>query len=412
MLSPALFIGDAQGVWIVVPVAPIHAIRAREQPQPADPTAPPKTRRERKHPTIGRARRINRAPLIRAEKNAGPLLLSQHHQRVPGIMIEQHQAPRLADQIDLERGQPGDELRGGAPRGIHQTPKIGVRQRNPQVATTVTAAGTAKAQVAEAARHGRSLPQFASPRSRCLKCPKRPGRRRLECRTNIGKSAGCRNDHFLLKMPAMLSVEARGPAYRILSERLLIRCWEPRDAASLKLAVDASLTHLRPWVAWAANEPTPLDQKVAWLRKCRGEFDLGLDYSYGVFSQDESEVIGGAGLHLRQGVRVREIGYWVASAHCRRGYATEVTRALLRVGFEVEAAKRIELRVWPENRLSRKIPEALGFVSEGTLRGISHDADGRPCDVNVFALLRDDYECTSLPNLPLRALDVSGHDLL
>ena len=210
----------------------------------------------------------------------------------------------------------------------------------------------------------------------------------------------------------MLSAEARGPAYRIVTERLIIRCWDPNDAVSLKLAVDGSLPHLRPWVPWAANEPTPLDQKVAWLRKCRGEFDLGLDYSYGVFSPDGLEVIGGAGLHLRQGLNVREIGYWIASAHCQKGYATEVTRALTRVGFEVDAAARIELRVWPENRHSQKIPTALGFVSEGTLRGISRDAEGRPCDVNVFALLRDDYECGTIPNLSLRALDIAGHDLL
>jgi RimJ/RimL family protein N-acetyltransferase len=210
----------------------------------------------------------------------------------------------------------------------------------------------------------------------------------------------------------MLSAEARGPAYRIVSDRLVIRCWEPRDAASLKLAVDGSLPHLKPWLPWAAGEPTPIEQKVAFLRKCRGEFDLGLDYAYGVFSEDESEVIGGAGLHLRQGLNVREIGYWVASAHCRKGYATELTRALLRVGFEVDAASRIELRVWTENRLSRKIAEALGFISEGTLRGIARDTDGRPCDVHLFALLRDDYECGSIPSYPLRALDISGHDLL
>jgi len=210
----------------------------------------------------------------------------------------------------------------------------------------------------------------------------------------------------------MLSAEARGPAYRIVTERLVIRCWEPRDAVALKLAVDGSLPHLRPWVPWAAGEPTALDQKVAWLRKCRGEFDLGLDYLYGVFSADESEVIGGAGLHLRHGLNVREIGYWIASAHCRKGYATEVTRALTRVGFEVDGAARIEVRVWPENHHSTRIPEALGFVSEGTLRGVSRDPEGRPCDVTVYSLLRDDYECGPLPNLPLRVLDITGQDLV
>jgi RimJ/RimL family protein N-acetyltransferase len=210
----------------------------------------------------------------------------------------------------------------------------------------------------------------------------------------------------------MLSAEARGPAYRVASERLVIRCWEPRDAMSLKLAVDGSLPHLRQWVPWAVNEPTPLDQKVAWLRKCRGEFDLGLDYTFGVFSADESEVVGGAGLHLRQGLNVREIGYWIASPHCGKGYAREVTRALTRVGFEVDAAARVELRMWPENRRSRRIAEALGFVNEGTLRNVSRDSEGRPCDVLVYSLLRDDYESGPLPDLPLRAQDISGHDLI
>lgn len=210
----------------------------------------------------------------------------------------------------------------------------------------------------------------------------------------------------------MLSAEARGPAYRIVTERLVIRCWEPRDAASLKLAVDGSLPHLRPWVPWAAAEPTPLDQKVAWLRKCRGEFDLGLDYTYGVFSPDESEVIGGTGLHLRQGLNIREIGYWIASAHCQKGYASEVTRALVRVGFEVDAASRIEIRVSTENRVSRRIPLTLGFVSEGTLRGLSRDSEGRPCDVQVYSLLRDDYECGPIPLQTVTALDITGHDLL
>lgn len=210
----------------------------------------------------------------------------------------------------------------------------------------------------------------------------------------------------------MLSAAARGPAYRIVTERLVIRCWSPEDAVSLKLAVDGSLAHLKPWVPWAANEPTPLDQKIAWLRKSRGEFDLGLDYLFGVFSRDESEVIGGAGLHLRQGMNVREIGYWIAAAHCQKGYASEVTRALTRVGFEVDCAARVELRVWPENRRSLRIPERLGFVREGTLRGVSRDADGRCYDVAVYALLRDDYECGEIPNAAIRVLDISGHDLI
>ena len=45
---------------------------------------------------------------------------------------------------------------------------------------------------------------------------------------------------------------------RIDTERLVLRRWRPADAPLLKAAVDASLTHLRPWTPWAVAEPTPL----------------------------------------------------------------------------------------------------------------------------------------------------------
>jgi hypothetical protein len=49
-----------------------------------------------------------------------------------------------------------------------------------------------------------------------------------------------------------------GPAYRILTPRLVIRCWNPVDAPLLKEAVDSSIDHLKPFMPWAHQEPTPL----------------------------------------------------------------------------------------------------------------------------------------------------------
>lgn len=53
------------------------------------------------------------------------------------------------------------------------------------------------------------------------------------------------------------------PPYRIVSERLVIRCWEPPDAPLLKDAIDSSLEHLQPWMPWAQTEPQLLSEKVA-----------------------------------------------------------------------------------------------------------------------------------------------------
>ena len=120
----------------------------------------------------------------------------------------------------------------------------------------------------------------------------------------------------------------RVPPYVIRTERLTIRCWEPRDAALLKDALDTSLEHLRPWMPWALDEPKPLEEKIDLLRRFRGLFDLGQDFVYGVFDRDEGEVVGGSGLHTRVGDDALEIGYWLRASAVGRGLARETTAAL------------------------------------------------------------------------------------
>ena len=97
------------------------------------------------------------------------------------------------------------------------------------------------------------------------------------------------------------------PPYVIRTERLTIRCWEPRDAPLLGEALDSSLDHLRPWMPWANDEPTPLDERIDRLRRFRGMFDLGQDFIYGLFTRDETEVVGGSRPpHEGRGGRARD----------------------------------------------------------------------------------------------------------
>jgi len=66
-----------------------------------------------------------------------------------------------------------------------------------------------------------------------------------------------------------------GPAYRIVTDRLVVRCWNPEDAPLLKAAIDASLDHLRPFMAWALNEPEDVEKKIERIRAQRAKFDRG-----------------------------------------------------------------------------------------------------------------------------------------
>ena len=201
------------------------------------------------------------------------------------------------------------------------------------------------------------------------------------------------------------------PPYAIRTERLTIRCWDPRDAPRLKDALDTSLDHLRPWMPWAADEPKPVEEKAELLRAFRGRFDLGEDFVYGIFARDEREVIGGSGLHTRIGPDALEIGYWIRASHVGHGYAREATAALTKVAFRVCGIERVEIRVDPANEASLRVPRALGFTEEATLRRRLPAAEGQPRDAVVFTLFADELDGSPVAVAAIEAYDVLGRSL-
>ncbi|HEY6834891.1 MAG TPA: GNAT family protein [Gaiellaceae bacterium] len=205
----------------------------------------------------------------------------------------------------------------------------------------------------------------------------------------------------------------KAPPYRIVTERLVVRCYEPSDAPALKEAVDSSLEHLRPWMPWAHEEPQTVEKKVELLRTFRGQFDLGQNFVYALFSPDESQLVGGSGFHLRVGDDAFEIGYWIRASEEGKGLVTESTAALTRVGFEVCEVDRIEIHVEPENARSARIPQKLGYVEEARLRRRLYPGpSGEPRDAIVYTMFRSDYPGTPAESARLEAFDAQGQRVI
>jgi RimJ/RimL family protein N-acetyltransferase len=203
------------------------------------------------------------------------------------------------------------------------------------------------------------------------------------------------------------------PPYRIETDRLVIRCWEPEDAPLLKEAVDSSLDHLRPWMPWAQFEPQTLDEKLELVRSFRGQFDLGTNFTYGLFDPDESRALGGSGLHPRGGEESLEIGYWIRADAIGRGLATEVAAVLTRVGFEQFGLTRVDISVDPENERSLAIPRKLGYVEEGRLRRrLPPKEDGGPRrDQVMFSMLAEELPGSRCVEFDYVAYDPLGREL-
>jgi RimJ/RimL family protein N-acetyltransferase len=200
--------------------------------------------------------------------------------------------------------------------------------------------------------------------------------------------------------------------YRIVTERLELRCWDPCEAPALKAAVDGSLEQLRAFMPWAHEEPSTAAEMAERLRGFRAAFDRDESYFYGAWMGDE--VVGGPGLHRRVGDGALEIGYWIRATLGRRGLATEATSALTRAAFALFGVERVEVRIDPRNVPSLGVPRRLGFREEATLRRrLPPCPPGAPRgDETIFSLLAEEFRASPLASFPLEAYDAAGERLI
>jgi RimJ/RimL family protein N-acetyltransferase len=201
-----------------------------------------------------------------------------------------------------------------------------------------------------------------------------------------------------------------GRAYRIATERLILRCWHPRDAGPLKAAIDDNLQHLSG-MPWIRAEPQTLDEKIAVLRGFRARMDRGEDLIYGIFDGDDATVLGAAGLHPRVGPGAAEIGYWIHRERIGRGLATETAAALTRMAFEIEKLSRVEIHCGSANLASAGVARKLGYTHEATLRRRQLTPEESPRDTMIWTLFAEDYPSSPSAQKAIRMWDAAERSL-
>lgn len=139
---------------------------------------------------------------------------------------------------------------------------------------------------------------------------------------------------------------------------VVLRAPDPIDAPAVTEAVNSSLDHLRPFMEWAA-EPAVVEHQATRLALAREDFAAAGDAHYTIFDGDE--VVGGIGLHRRQGPDAIEIGYWLRADRQRRGIITTSVSVLLPVAFDAEGIERVVIRCDEANTRSATVPRRLGF---------------------------------------------------
>ena len=153
------------------------------------------------------------------------------------------------------------------------------------------------------------------------------------------------------------------PPDLVKTDRLTLRSFIVDDAEAQRAAVLESLPALLPWMAWAKEEPTSVEDRRKLLREWAGEWTSGSLFNFAIIR--DAALIGGCGLMRRFGPAAFEIGYWIHVDQTGRGYATECSRALTDVAFGDPSIARVFIQTDRANVASAAVAQKLGFALIG-----------------------------------------------
>lgn len=124
------------------------------------------------------------------------------------------------------------------------------------------------------------------------------------------------------------------------------------------------------------------------LEEIREGLANGSLLQWGITTQQEDALIGTCTLARPDAVHRRcEIGFALARAQWKKGYASDAVRLAIDYAFDVLDLDRLEADVDPRNAASLRTLEKLGFVREGYQRERYH-VNGEVQDSVLLGLLR------------------------
>lgn len=181
---------------------------------------------------------------------------------------------------------------------------------------------------------------------------------------------------------------------RLEAREFIIRSYLPGDGPLLSEAVNASYEHLKTFMDWAKPHQT-VEESETLVRKFRANYLTNEDYGLGIFSPDESRLLGSSGFHPREweGLlnRSAEIGMWIRENAAGQGLGTRVLHAMLDWGFIEWPWERLAWRCDGRNVVSQRVAEKAGMQREGVLRAHHRLHDGSRQDTYCYAILKDEW---------------------
>lgn len=174
----------------------------------------------------------------------------------------------------------------------------------------------------------------------------------------------------------------------IIDNDLLLRTYQPDDAAGLFQVVNENRAHLRTWLQWV-DSTQKQDHSLQFIQYSIVQQNAQEALSLGIFHH--TRIIGGIGMHhWDQRLKKAQMGYWISKAHEGQGIMTRCCTRFLDFLFDKLQLNKVELHFVPQNLRSAAIAKRLGFTVEGVIRQ-SHERNGSLEDIVVTGLLQSEW---------------------
>jgi RimJ/RimL family protein N-acetyltransferase len=173
----------------------------------------------------------------------------------------------------------------------------------------------------------------------------------------------------------------RGAAERLETERLILRMFREDDFDTYYARVGSD-----PDVMRYLGDGQVLSRQMAWrhLAMMVGHWRLRGYGNWAVEERATGELIGRIGLFNPEGWPGFELGWVLAKAHWKRGYATEGARRVLDHVFDDMGHDHVISLISPANVASIRVAERIGERLEGRVELFGHEA-------LVYGIHRRDY---------------------
>lgn len=142
------------------------------------------------------------------------------------------------------------------------------------------------------------------------------------------------------------------------TDRLYVREFSMEDMEALRRLYEQP--HMTDYVEPLFEDAQERQYQKNYIEKIYGFYGFGM---WLVFHKETGELIGRAGVEFRETCRDGEVemGYLISPEYQRKGYGTEVCKAIMGYAKEELQMERILCRVSPENKPSIAFLKQLGF---------------------------------------------------